>query len=323
MSNTDPITASTPLSDADRAWVRARVAELGGDAAQVHAGALAADADGRIVLSADPAASRVAPMAGAVRLKAAVRTVDAAGGPSAAPTEASVLAVERIRVGEGESLVVQCPEGRPVAVVSGALEVAPGGRVVLETHTELHAARASFAGDAPIVLVGADGTSGGNGGNGAPGDSNHYDGGNAGGGGPGIPGDPGPGGTFFFDHLTGNLTIVAGGGSGGNGGNGGRGGDGRMGGRTSEGGNGGNGGNGGAAGSAGDGGTIVISFRTIDPDASIQPVVRVPRPGVAGRGGGRGVGGGGMFPGRDGTDGSNGAPGTEGAPPVFKIRVQS
>jgi hypothetical protein len=237
---------------------------------------------------------------------------------------ATVMAVHAIRVGAGESLVVESHDGRPVSVVAGVLDVADGGRVVLETHVELHAARATFAEQAPIVVVGADGGNGGNGGDGAPGRRGYAEnGGNAGNGEPGVSGEPGPGGNFFFDHLTGTLTVVAGGGSGGNGGNGGRGGDGSPGGRTSRGGNGGNGGKGGAAGSAGDGGTIVISFRTIDPDASIQPVVRVPRPGVAGRGGGGGSGGGGSYPSSDGAPGANGAPGAEGAPPVFKIRVRT
>jgi hypothetical protein len=306
-----------PTSDADRAWVHARAAELG-HAGPVHDGPPAAGPDGRIVLSPDAAAPAEAAMPELTRLSAPARdSADSSGA-------ASVLAVHAIRVGDGQSLVVRSPDGRPVKVLAAALEVADGGQVVLETRAELHAARATFADQAPIVLVGADGRSGRNGGDGGAGERGWAAaGGNGGPGEPGESGQPGPGGTFFFDHLAGTLTIVAGGGSGGNGGNGGRGGDGSPGGRTSEGGNGGNGGNGGAAGSAGDGGTVVISFRTIDPDASIQPVVRVPRPGTAGRGGGAGSAGGGMYPGSDGAPGRDGAPGAEGAPPTFKIRVHT
>jgi|GEM_PF-1664730 len=320
MTNPDPAAAPAaapaPLSDAERDWVHARVAALGGDAGQVHAAPLSAGPDGRIVLSTDAAASAVAPRAAEARL-----STRAFEGAAAKGADAAVLGVHAIRVGEGESLVVQCPRGSPVRVVAGALEVAAGGHVALETHAELHVARASFAEDAPIVLVGADGGPGGNGGDGSDGTWGSPDGGNGGDGKPGDPGQPGPGGSFFFDHLSGTLTVVAGGGSGGSGGNGGRGGNGREGGRTSEGGNAGSGGAGGAAGSAGDGGTIVISFRTIDPDATIQPVVRVPRPGTAGRGGGAGHPGGGLYPGKPGRPGADGAPGAEGQPPAFKIRV--
>jgi hypothetical protein len=305
-----------PLPDAERDWVHARVAALGGDAAQVHAAPLSAGPDGRIVLSTDAAASAVAPRSAGERLA----TLAAAGVAEGAGA-ASVLGVHAIRVASGESLVVQCPRGGPVRVVAGTLEVAAGGHVALETHTELHVARARFADEAPIVLVGADGGPGANGGDGAEGKWGSPDGGNGGDGKPGDPGQPGPGGSFFFDHLSGTLTVVAGGGSGGSGGNGGRGGNGKDGGRTSEGGNAGSGGAGGAAGSAGDGGTIVISFRTIDPDATIQPVVRVPRPGTAGRGGGAGEPGFGLYPGKPGRPGVDGAAGAEGQPPAFKIRV--
>lgn len=235
-----------------------------------------------------------------------------------------VFAADLLRVGAGESLVVSSGDGRPVRVLAGALDVAHGGRVVLESDVELHAGRAAFGDDAPIVLVGRDGRNGRDGRDGAPGSSGGSDdGGDGERGEDGEAGEDGRSLTYFVPRLSGTLTIVAGGGSGGNGGRGGRGGNGRMAGRTSPGGNGGNGRDGGTGGKAGDGGTIIISFETMDPDASIQPVVRTPRPGRGGAGGGKGNGAAGVEYGHDGTDGRDGGDGEEGTPPMFKIRVKT
>jgi hypothetical protein len=300
MANEAPVLA--PLTDAEHAWLHDRVTALGGDAARVHAAPLAAGPDGRIVLSTDAAASAVAPVP--------VRPGDGAD------EGAAVLGVHAIRVGRGESLVVRCPHGRPVRVVAGTLQVEAGGQVVLETHAELHASRAAFAAGAPIVVVGADGRNGGNGADGDPGRGGGSGGGNAHPGKPGEPGKPGPGGDFVFNYLAGTLTIVAGGGSGGDGGNGGNGGNATTDRRTGF--PGGEGGNGGAGGSTGDGGTIVVSFETMDPGASIHPVMRVPRPGIGGRGGRAGHSAGVWPPGKDGADGG---PGEQGWPPVFAIRT--
>jgi hypothetical protein len=217
--------------------------------------------------------------------------------------------------------VVQAPDGRPVSVVAGALEVADGGRVVLETHVELQAARARFGAEAPIVAVGKDGGPGGNGrdGESATRGEGPGDGGRGHDGTPGGDGESGPGGVWSFGHLTGTLTVVAGGGSGGNGGNGGRGGNGRSGGRG-KGGNGGDGGAGGRGGKAGDGGTIIVTFDTIAPDASIHQVIITPRGGNGGQGGAGGKLGTGDHFRRDGNRGGNGDPGLPGAPPVIIVR---
>jgi hypothetical protein len=311
--------APAPISDAERAWVHARAAELGLGAGQVHAAPLSPGPDGRIVLSADPAASAVAPAPALLR-------ASAGAGPGAA-----VLAVEAVRVGEGQSLVVQAPGERPVKLLAAALEVADGGRVVMEANVELHVARASFGEGSRLMLVGADGEPGGAGAAGPviDGADDGVDWGVVNGG-PGQDGAAGGtgGGTQFYERLSGRLTVVAGGGNGGAGGAGGTGGcllrvpvrvyNEVLLNIT------GNGGRGGAGGRTGDGGTVVIAYRTLDPGGDIQFLTHEPRPGAGGPGGAPSpesdkpltLAGGGR--GMDGDAGLHGS-----APPVFIIRSEA
>src|SRR4051812_23679739 len=93
--------------------------------------------DGRLVLSTDSAVSALAAVGGA--------------------DGSALFSAEVIRVGDGETLSIQCPDRRPVRVVTELLEVAAGGRVAAGTFVEVHASRAVFAPGSTVVLVGADG----------------------------------------------------------------------------------------------------------------------------------------------------------------------
>jgi len=300
MTNPDP----DPLSAADRDWVQARVAALGGDAARVHDALLSAGPDGRIVLSTGAGS--------------AVPALDDAGG-------AAVFALHSVRVGAGQSLLVQSPDGRPVKVVAGVLEVGDGGRVVVEAHAELGIARAAFGTASPseIEFVGKDGPPGNPGGGGTAGSKTSPDGGNGGGGDRGGPGDTGPDGRLAVEQVSGQVRVVARGGNGGPGGPGGPGGAG-WGSPSSwdyEGvvGSGGNGGPGGPGGRGGDGGTIVFAIGSMAPGSSIQPVTSNGRGGAGGKGGARGQAGDRDF-GRPGAPGPDGTLGDDGDPPRFLIR---
>src|SRR5688500_13214764 len=184
----------------------------GDERARVHVRAAAIDStltpgpDGRIVLSTDAAASAVA-----------------ADGPDGT----ALFTVGAVRLGDRQALVVQAPDRRPVKLVVDTLEVAGGGRVVMEAKVELHAQRGVFGQGSSLELLGPDGAAGPAGEGGSPG-RNHEgwqgrSGGPGTGGDPGGDGGPGPGGTLFFQELAGVLTVVAGGGRGGPGGAGGRG----------------------------------------------------------------------------------------------------
>jgi hypothetical protein len=76
---------SVPLSDAEREWVNARAAALG-HAGPVHDAAPRPGPDGRIVLSADPAAPAPTPLR-------------ASGETAATGSGSAVVAVHAIRVG--------------------------------------------------------------------------------------------------------------------------------------------------------------------------------------------------------------------------------
>jgi hypothetical protein len=287
-----PAAAPAPLSGAERDWVHARVAALGGDAGEVDAAWLPAGGGG--AFPTGPSAS----------LSAAA---DAGSSP--------VLVVDAIRVGAGESGVVPSPNGRPVKVVAGTVEVAAGGRLVMEAPGELHAARASFGADSVVVLVGADGAPGEPGPPGAQGTRERVE--PAQQGGPGTEGKAGKpgGGTLYFERLAGTLTVVAGGGSGGDGGPGGPGGKGRFGGAE-----GGDGGAGGAGGAVGDGGTVLVAYGAIAPGGAVHFSVRVPKPGAGGLGGASGPSSSGMGSWKSGARGANGAAGAAGEPPAFIVR---
>lgn len=286
----------TPLTDAERAWLNARAAELGVDAGRC-AGPLTAGPDGRIVLSSDAKASMVEPVAVAGR---------------------TVFVAEQAQLGEGETLVITCPERGAVRVALGRLTTGRGARVTVETRVELTSATGMLHAEAPIVLIGADGKPGGPG---KPGENAEWDGQPGGPGGPGDPGgrgDDGPGGALWFGEVTGTLTVIAGGGNGAVGGTGGRGGTGGNGFATGGAGQGGRGGNGGRGGDAGDGGTVVIAFDRFEDGAAIQPLERAGTPAKGGSPGGGGEGG---YPNRKpGAPGDPGGMGNPGKSPIFLIR---
>jgi hypothetical protein len=264
---------------------------------------LTAGPDGRILLSTD----------------AAVSALPAVAGENAS----ALFSAGAIRVGDGETLVVQAPNGGAARLSTGVLEVGAGGRVVMETFVELHAGRAVFAAGSAVVLVGADGGPGPRGGDGARGNrAGYYDGGNAEAGKGGGNGEPGPGGNLYFELISGPLTIIAGGGSGGVGGAGGRGGDGVI---AIPGylGKGGNGGAGGAGGNGGDGGTVVVAFGTLAPGSTIHPVAKSAGFGPPGPGGAGGAGAAGHnASGAPGVAGCAGPPGANGEAPRFLIRTR-
>src|ERR1700741_1386348 len=110
---------------------------------------LTAGPEGRILLSTDAAESALPPAAGA--------------------DGSTLFSAGKIRVGEGETLVVRAPNARAARLETRLLEVAEGGRVVVETFLEIHVGRAVFAAGSAVVLVGADGGPGGFGGGGGTG----------------------------------------------------------------------------------------------------------------------------------------------------------
>jgi hypothetical protein len=302
MTDSPPSAAPpAPLTDAERAWLQARAAELGVDAGAAYAGPLSAGADGRIVLSTDASSSALKPLAGE-------------GG-------AAFLA-EQAHLGAGETLVITSPRREPVHVVLGRLTVAEGGRVGVETPVELWAATAALAPGSVVELIGEAGRGGYPGIDGDPGSDRSRTGGVGDTGEPGGRGEDGPGGMVWFAEVRGTLTVVAGGGSGGAGGKGGTGGRGLA--RGPSAGVGGNGGVGGRGGDAGNGGSVVIALGTMAPGTAIHPRAR---PGAPGPGGGAGdpgqgetgQGGAGPIPGHRGTAGP---PGNLGDAPDFVIRYR-
>jgi hypothetical protein len=286
-----PAGAST---DDSLAWLEARAK----GARVVRLDAPRADADGRIVFSPESAARKE--------------------GPGTGP--GYIHYVPSLRVGAGEELVMGQPGGRPLKVATALLDVADGGRVVMETHVELLARSVVLGVDSPIVLVGADGGPGGDGGDGPGGG---YRPGTPGGGGkPGDYGKPGPGGTFYFGEITGTLNVVAGGGSGGKGGNGGKGGDSGFTEDGFHGWDGAPGGDAGDGGNTGDGGTVLIAYGTLGAGAAIQLTAHTAAPGSPGLPGQPGApgprsGGGQCNP---GNPGKVGKPGTLGEATVFLVR---
>lgn len=237
----------------------------------------------------------------------------------------AVFAADAIVIGAGEAMVVRAPDDRPVKVRAARMEVADGGRVVMETNAEIHAELGVFARESPLWFVGADGRPGTRGldrqrgGVFVPDGEQH---GQPGGDGePGGAGQPGPGGRVYVGELQGTLTVIAGGGNGGAGGGGGRGGDGGLS-QSFIPGDGGDGGRGGLGGHGGDGGTVLIAFGRLGAGATINPVTK---PAVGGDGAAGGAGGtGAQGPlGRTGQPGRAGEPGKHGdngAVPVFLIR---
>jgi len=283
------IAPPAPLTDAERAWLQARVAALPAGA-EVHPAPLSAGVDGRIVLSTDAAASALAPLAGE-------------GG-------VATFVAEQAHLGAGEALVVASPGREPVRVVLGRLRAEDGGRVVVETPVELSAATAALAPGSVVELIGRPGRGGNPGAAGSHGTPRRPPGSPGGSGGPGGRGEDGPGGILWFGDIRDTLTVIAGGGSGGDGGHGGPGGDDGMesGSRGAAGGSGGNGGDG------GQGGTVVISFGRLAAGAAIHPRAQL---GAGGRGGEPGPGGRGS---ERGFPGSPGRPGSSGELAAFSIR---
>jgi len=301
MSHPRPSTPpAAPITDAERAWLHARAAELGVDAGAACAGPLSAGADGRIVLSADAAVSALKPLAGG----------------DGVPT----FLGEQAHLGAGETLVITSPRREPVHVVLGRLTVADGGRVVVETPVELWAATAALEANSVVEAMGRIGRDGRAGNQGRDGqhEGRYWEGATGGPGEPGGRGEDGAGGMLWFGEVRGTLTVVAGGGSGGAGGKGGTGGPGFT--QGASGGVGGNGGVGGPGGDAGNGGSVVIVVGTMAPGTAIYPLAR---PGVPGPGGGPGDPGpgGGSRPLR-GHRGTAGPPGNLGHAPDFAIRYR-
>ena len=285
-----------PLTDAERAWLHARAAELGVDAGAAYAGPLCAGADGRIVLSTDAGASAVAPLA-------------CEGG-------AAFLA-EAVHLGAGETLVITAPAREPVRVVLGRLSAEGGGTVAVDAPVEFFAATAEMDSASAWTMVGRDGEPGSPGAPGSRGTWGRPRGETGGSGGPGGHGENGPGGTYWFAEIRGTHTFLARGGNGGAGGHGGRGGDGD----SDRPGPGGNGGGGGRGGDGGDGGTVVIGFGAMAVGAAIHPRGQG---GMAGWGGDPGAGGREIPPkfGADGHPGSPGQPGKPGEMASFSIRYR-
>ncbi|MBF5094973.1 hypothetical protein F1643_11195 [Azospirillum sp. INR13] len=261
-----------------------------------------ADHQGRIVLSADPRVSALAPA-----------QVFAGGS--------RVFATNTIMVRTGQTLHIGSPDSQPLRLIAGSILLEPGATLSVESTAHLTVgsmtSMAASATDTPNIIVqgangagGAAGWPGATGASGAPG----YPGGN---GGTGASGTWGANGampsafTFFVGNISGTFVTRVTGGQGGSGGQGGNGGAGGNGGSGAAGGQGGNGGAGGQGGNGANGTTILIRYDTMDPGTT---VVFQDFGGLRGPGGGGGKGGAGGAGQPPGTSGNPGNPGQQGQP---------
>jgi len=255
---------------------------------------------------------------------------------------AAHIGVMKTIVRPGHELVIEAPQGQTVNVVATELVLSPGSRITISTNARLHVSRLTIpqltdpSGNATppqIYVVGADGA---NGTNGVPG-MNGANGGPRQPGGNGSHGGSGSAGyngldavdaEFHFDTITGTFVIYGRGGYGGNGGNGGNAGSGGSGGpypdgRLAPGGNGGDGGTGGEGGNGGNGSSIVVTYRTLAPGATIVAEAPEATGGSGGMGGMGGAGGRGQPSGVPGAGGPMGTPGSSGRPSIITVQQRS
>jgi len=280
-----------------------RMAEFHG----LHPGHLAgpaldtADHHGRIVLSADPKVSSVAPA-----------QVFAGGS--------RVFATGPIIVRAGQTLHIGSPDSHPLRLVAHSILLEPGATLSVESAVHLAvgtmtavAATGTVVNVMVIGVNGSDGTPGMQGPAGASGVPG-YPGGN---GGAGTSGSPGGNGTlpstltFLVGAISGTFVARVTGGQGGSGGQGGAGGAGGAGGSGAAGGNGGAGGAGGQGGNGGNGTAITVLYDSIAPGTDI---VFQDFGGLRGAGGESGAGGAGGTGQPPGTSGNSGLPGLRGQP---------
>ena len=252
------------------------------------------------------------------------------------------IGVMKTIVRPGHEMVIEAPQGQTVNVVATELVLSPGSRITVGTNARLHVSRLTIpeladasAGATPpqIYVVGPDGANGVNGvpgmngANGGP----RQPGGNGSHGGSGSSGYSGGDAVnfdFFIDTISGTFVIYGRGGFGGNGGDGGFGGIGGSGGpypdgRLAAGGNGGDGGSGGEGGNGGNGSTIVVTYRTLAPGATIIAEAPAAEGGSGGVGGPGGAGGRGQPSGAPGAAGAMGTPGSNGRPSTITVQQRS
>ncbi|CAO3359367.1 lipase family protein [Azospirillum palustre] len=257
---------------------------------------------GRIVLSADPRVSTLAPA-----------QVFAGGS--------RVFATNAILVRAGQALHIGSPGSQPFRLVAQSILLEPGATLSVESPAHLAVGSmasmaVSAAANPNIIVQGVNGTNGSPGYQGATGASGApgYPGGN---GGPGQSGAWGANGilpssfTFSVGTISGTFVVRVIGGQGGDGGQGGAGGAGGNGGSGAAGGRGGQGGDGGRGGNGANGTAIIIRYDTMEPGTS---VVFQDFGGLRGAGGASGTGGPGGAGQPPGTSGNPGNPGQQGQP---------
>jgi hypothetical protein len=247
------------------------------------------------------------------------------------------IAVQRIIVRAGHSLLIESPHGQEVHLVVSELMLAPGAIVEIRAPLLMHAgvlrALPPLAGAREVALPsfeirgpnGAAGFSGACGSRGVDGGAGQAgtNGGEGAEGGVGQAGGTALTATISAGELHGRFVVHNEGGCGGDGGDGGRGGAGGKGGSDQagnlfSGGDGGRGATGGRGGNGGDGSTVYISFqRWID--AEIVAETPPAGGGKGGAGGAGAAGGRGHPPGAHGEMAPSGAPGAPGRPGRVEI----
>lgn len=269
-----------------------------------------ADHHGRIVLSADPKVSSVAPA-----------QVFAGGS--------RVFATSPIIVRAGQTLHVGSPGSPPLRLVAHSILLEPGAALSVESSAHLAVgsmtSMAASAAATPNIIV-----QGANGANGRPG----YQGPTGASGAPGYPGGNGGTGqnggwgangvlpspfTFSVGTISGTFIVRVVGGQGGDGGQGGAGGAGGSGGSGAAGGRGGTGGTGGNGGNGANGTAIVIKYDTMDPGTTVVFQDFGGLRGAGGASGAGGPGGAGQPPGTSGISGNPGLPGQPGTPSTLQF----
>lgn len=290
----------------------ARMVEFHG----LHPGHLAGPAldtaahQGRIVLSADPRVSTVAPA-----------QVFAGGS--------RVFATSPIMVRAGQTLHIGSPGSPPLRLVAHSILLEPGATLSVESpaHLAVGTMTAVAAGGPAtpnIIVQGANGTNGGpgyQGSTGAPG-APGYPGGNGGAGQSGAWGANGilpSSSTFSVGTISGTFIVRVIGGQGGDGGQGGAGGAGGNGGSGAAGGRGGNGGGGGQGGNGANGTAIIIRYGTMEPGTSVVFQDFGGLRGAGGASGTGGPGGAGQPPGPSGYPGNPGLSGQPGTPSTLQF----
>ncbi|PGH57287.1 hypothetical protein CRT60_12580 [Azospirillum palustre] len=265
-----------------------------------------ANHQGRIVLSADPRVSTLAPA-----------QVFAGGS--------RVFAAGSIIVRAGQTLHVGSPGSPPLRLVARSILLEPGATLSVESsvHLTVGTMTAMAAGGTTVNLHvtgsngydGYPGSQGARGAQGAPG----YPGGNGGAGSAGAPGSNGDLPSyvsFFISVISGTFVVRVTGGQGGNGGQGGAGG---AGGTGTPGGYGGSGGNGGRGGNGGNGSSILVQYEMMEPGTVVTLQDFGGLRGAGGDAGAGGAGGAGSPPGPSGNPGLPGLSGQPGTPSTLQF----